>query len=118
MEHLRRWGLAGQLRAAAPPKVAWSQRVTFCESLSGRRITDFEGAFGLTARRDDRFAESGQQAPQPVIEEILRNPSTAGLPRGCWPATRTSAAASSGRRWRARSPTCAPWPATCPLTRR
>jgi 2-polyprenyl-6-methoxyphenol hydroxylase-like FAD-dependent oxidoreductase len=73
MEHLRRWGLAGQLRATAPLKVAWSQRVTFCESLSGRRITDFEGAFGLTTRRDDRFAESGQQAPQPVVEEVLRN---------------------------------------------
>jgi 2-polyprenyl-6-methoxyphenol hydroxylase-like FAD-dependent oxidoreductase len=73
MEHLRRWGLAGQLRAAAPLKVAWSQRVTFCESLSGRRITDFEGAFGLTTQRDDRFAEPGQQAPQPVVEEVLRD---------------------------------------------
>jgi len=72
MEHLRRWGVAEQLRAAAPLKVAWSQRVTFCESLSGRRITDFEGAFGLTTQRDDRFAEPGQQVPQPVVEEVLR----------------------------------------------
>jgi 2-polyprenyl-6-methoxyphenol hydroxylase-like FAD-dependent oxidoreductase len=73
MEHMRRWGLAGQLRDAAPLKVAWSQRVTFCESLSGRRITDFEGAFGLSAQRDDRFAEPGQQVPQPVVEEVLRD---------------------------------------------
>lgn len=73
MEHLRRWGLAGRLRAAAPLKVAWSQRVTFCESLSGRRITDFDGAFGLTNSRDDLFAESGQQVPQPVVEEVLRD---------------------------------------------
>ena len=72
-EHLRRWGIAEQLRAAAPLKVTWSQRVTFCESLSGRRITDFEGAFGLTTQRDDRFAEPGQQAPQPVVEEVLRD---------------------------------------------
>jgi 2-polyprenyl-6-methoxyphenol hydroxylase-like FAD-dependent oxidoreductase len=72
MEHLRRWGVADALRAAAPLPVAWSQRVTFCESLSGRRITDFDGAFGLTAARDDRFAESGQQVPQPVVEEVLR----------------------------------------------
>jgi 2-polyprenyl-6-methoxyphenol hydroxylase-like FAD-dependent oxidoreductase len=72
MEHLRRWGIAGQLRAAAPLKVAWSQRVTFCESLSGDRITDFDGAFGLTTQRDDRFAEPGQQVPQPVVEEVLR----------------------------------------------
>lgn len=72
MEHLRRWGAADALRAAAPLPVPWSQRVTFCESLSGRRITDFDGAFGLTAGRDDRFAESGQQVPQPVVEEVLR----------------------------------------------
>ncbi len=72
MEHLRRWGTADALRAAAPLPVAWSQRVTFCESLSGRRITDFDGAFGLTTTRDDRFAEPGQQVPQPVVEEVLR----------------------------------------------
>jgi 2-polyprenyl-6-methoxyphenol hydroxylase-like FAD-dependent oxidoreductase len=73
MEHLRRWGAADALRAAAPLPVSWSQRVTFCESLSGRRITDFDGAFGLTTARDDRFAESGQQVPQPVVEEVLRD---------------------------------------------
>jgi 2-polyprenyl-6-methoxyphenol hydroxylase-like FAD-dependent oxidoreductase len=72
MEHLRRWGAAEALRAAAPLPVAWSQRVTFCESLYGRRITDFDGAFGLTTARDDRFAEPGQQVPQPVVEEVLR----------------------------------------------
>ncbi len=73
MEHLRRWGVADVLRAAAPLPVTWSQRVTFCESLSGRRITDFDHAFGLTTQRDDRFAEAGQQVPQPVVEEVLRN---------------------------------------------
>jgi len=72
MEHLRRWGAADALRAAAPLPVSWSQRVTFCESLAGRRITDFDGAFGLTTARDDRFAEPGQQVPQPVVEEVLR----------------------------------------------
>ncbi|HET7017631.1 MAG TPA: FAD-dependent monooxygenase [Streptosporangiaceae bacterium] len=72
MEHLRRWGIAGQLRQAAPLAVQWSQRVTFCESLAGRRITDFDGAFGLTTRRSDLFAEPGQQVPQPVVEDVLR----------------------------------------------
>jgi 2-polyprenyl-6-methoxyphenol hydroxylase-like FAD-dependent oxidoreductase len=72
MEHLRRWGLAEQLRAAAPLKVAWSQRVIFCRSLSGPRITEFDGAFGLTTERDSRFAEPGQQVPQPVVEQVLR----------------------------------------------
>jgi 2-polyprenyl-6-methoxyphenol hydroxylase-like FAD-dependent oxidoreductase len=72
MEHLRRWGIAGQLRRAAPLAVEWSQRVTFCESLTGRRITDFEGAFGLTTERSELFAEPGQQVPQPVVEDVLR----------------------------------------------
>jgi 2-polyprenyl-6-methoxyphenol hydroxylase-like FAD-dependent oxidoreductase len=72
MEHLRRWGVAGALRAAAPLPVAWSQRVTFCQTLNGRRITDFDNAFGLTTQRDERFAEAGQQVPQPVVEEVLR----------------------------------------------
>jgi 2-polyprenyl-6-methoxyphenol hydroxylase-like FAD-dependent oxidoreductase len=72
MEHLRRWGVADALRRAAPLPVAWSQRVTFCESLAGARITDFDGAFGLTIARDDRFAEAGQQVPQPVVEDVLR----------------------------------------------
>jgi 2-polyprenyl-6-methoxyphenol hydroxylase-like FAD-dependent oxidoreductase len=72
MEHMRRWGVADAVRAAAPLKVAWSQRVTFCESLSGQRITDFDGVFGLTTERDERFAEPGQQVPQPVVEEVLR----------------------------------------------
>jgi 2-polyprenyl-6-methoxyphenol hydroxylase-like FAD-dependent oxidoreductase len=57
---------------AAPLPVAWSQRVTFCESLSGRPITDFDNAFSLTTARDDRFAEAGQQVPQPVVEDVLR----------------------------------------------
>jgi 2-polyprenyl-6-methoxyphenol hydroxylase-like FAD-dependent oxidoreductase len=60
MEHLRRWGVADALRDAAPLPVGWSQRVTFCDSLSGHRITDFEGAFGLTTDRDPAFTESGQ----------------------------------------------------------
>ena len=72
MEHLRRWGLADELRAAAPLSVAWSQRVMFCQSLSGKCVTTFDGAFGLTTERDDRFAEAGQQVPQPVVEEVLR----------------------------------------------
>lgn len=72
MEHFRRWGVADGLRAAAPLPVSWSQRVLFCESLSGRAITAFDNAFGLVAHRDERFAECGQQVPQPVVEEVLR----------------------------------------------
>lgn len=73
MEHFRRWGLADAVRAAAPVPLSWSQRVIFCDRLTGKEITRFERAFSLTAGRDERFAESSQAVPQPVIEEVLRD---------------------------------------------
>lgn len=73
MEHFRRWGVADALRAAAPLTVSWSQRVTFCTTLTGRRIADFDGVFGLVVGRDDLFAEPGQQVTQPVVEQVLRD---------------------------------------------
>ncbi|MFI6095756.1 FAD-dependent monooxygenase [Lentzea sp. NPDC051213] len=73
MEHFRRWGLAGDIRAAAPIPVAWSQDAVFCTSLLGAEITRFTGCFGLTPQRTDLFAESGQQIAQPLVERVLRN---------------------------------------------
>jgi 2-polyprenyl-6-methoxyphenol hydroxylase-like FAD-dependent oxidoreductase len=71
MAHLRRWGIADRLRARAPLSTAWSQDVVFCTSLAGRELSRFTGVFGLTAQ-GDRFPELGQQAPQYVLEELLR----------------------------------------------
>ncbi|MFB7088441.1 FAD-dependent monooxygenase [Streptomyces sp. NPDC056296] len=71
MEHLRRWGLAERLRGRAPLPASWSQDVVFCTSLTGRELSRFTGVLGL-APQDDRFPETGQQAPQYVLEEVLR----------------------------------------------
>lgn len=71
MEHLRRWGLADRLRALAPLPTSWSQDIVFCTSLTGWELSRFSGVLGL-APEGDRFAEVGQQAPQYVLEEILR----------------------------------------------
>ncbi|MGW1202293.1 FAD-dependent monooxygenase [Streptomyces cyaneofuscatus] len=71
MEHLRRWGLADRLRARAPLPTSWSQDIVFCTSLSGWELSRFTGVLGLSPE-GDRFAETGQQAPQYVLEEILR----------------------------------------------
>ena len=77
MEHARRWGLAGRLRAAAPLPVSWSQDVSFCTSFLGEEITRFTGVLGLA---DDGVSpERGQQMPQYVLEEVLRDVVT-GLP--------------------------------------
>jgi 2-polyprenyl-6-methoxyphenol hydroxylase-like FAD-dependent oxidoreductase len=71
MEHARRWGLAGRLRAAAPLPVSWSQDVSFCTSFLGVEITRFTGVLGLADDGDS--PERGQQMPQYVLEEVLRD---------------------------------------------
>lgn len=71
MEHLRRWGLADRLRERAPLPVAWSQDVVFCTSMVGHELSRFTGVLGLV-HEGDRFPELGQQAPQYVLEELLR----------------------------------------------
>ncbi|GAA2851140.1 FAD-dependent oxidoreductase [Pseudonocardia halophobica] len=77
MEHLRRWGLADRLRELAPLPVDWSQDIVFCTTLAGRELSRFTGVLGL-ADGGDRYPERGQQAPQYVLEELLRD-TVAGL---------------------------------------
>ena len=72
MEHLRRWGLAGRFRQAAPLPISWSQDIVFCTSLAGHELWRFTGVLGLVPE-GDRFPEPGQQAPQYVLEEMLRD---------------------------------------------
>src|SRR3954451_1348733 len=73
MEHLRRWGLADRLRAAAPLPVRHAQDVVFCTGLFGHEIVRFPEAFGLTPPPRELYAEAGQQAPQPLVEQVLRD---------------------------------------------
>jgi 2-polyprenyl-6-methoxyphenol hydroxylase-like FAD-dependent oxidoreductase len=79
MEHLRRWGIADRLRAVAPLPVAHAQDVVFVTGLFGHEITRFPSAFGLWTSPRDIAAEAGQQAPQPLVEEVLRE-AAAALP--------------------------------------
>ncbi|MFI7616063.1 FAD-dependent monooxygenase [Nonomuraea terrae] len=72
MELLRRWGLAETLRSRAPLPVSWSQEAVFVTNLLGREITRIGACFGLDLVGSDLAAEPGQQAPQPLVEEVLR----------------------------------------------
>jgi len=72
MEHFRRWGMADAVRTIAPLMPSWSDSVIFCDALLGRELTRFTECFGLSAMPDDRFAEGGQQVPQPLVEQVLR----------------------------------------------
>ena len=79
MEHLRRWGIADRLRAAAPLPVEHAQDVVFVTGLFGHEITRFPNAFGLRSTREAHVAETSQQAPQSVVEQVLRE-AAAALP--------------------------------------
>jgi 2-polyprenyl-6-methoxyphenol hydroxylase-like FAD-dependent oxidoreductase len=71
MEHMRRWGVVDRLRERCPLPTSWSQDIVFCTSMAGFELSRFEGVLGLVPE-GERFAELGQQAPQFVFEEMLR----------------------------------------------
>ena len=72
MTHMRRWGLADTLRAAAPIPVDYAQDAVFCSTLLGKEITRFHEIFQLTLNRPVEQPERGQQVGQPLVEEVLR----------------------------------------------
>ena len=70
MEHLRRWGLADQLRERAPLPVAWSKDVVFCTTVLGREVARISDCFGLELAGSDLVAECGQQVAQPHVAQL------------------------------------------------
>jgi 2-polyprenyl-6-methoxyphenol hydroxylase-like FAD-dependent oxidoreductase len=72
MEHFRRWGIADAVRERAPLKQTWSDEVVFCTTVLGREVTRFDRCFGLHLVHDELVSEGGQQAPQPLIELVMR----------------------------------------------
>jgi 2-polyprenyl-6-methoxyphenol hydroxylase-like FAD-dependent oxidoreductase len=91
MTHLRRWGVADRLRAAAPLPVDWAQDVVFCSTLLGHEVRRFEHAFGLYSSPQEWAPETGQQVPQPVIEEVLRAAVAASPHARLWTGARVTA---------------------------
>ena len=73
MSHLRRIGLAGALREAAPLSAEFSEDVIFCSSLTGFELKRFRHAFQVDRDRYELQPEGGQQVAQPVVEEVLRS---------------------------------------------
>ncbi|GLI26946.1 monooxygenase [Agromyces rhizosphaerae] len=71
MEHFRRWGIADDLRAAAPLDRAYSQRVTFVQHVTGSEIAHIDGCLGLDTG-PEISPEPAQQVTQPIVEEVLR----------------------------------------------
>jgi 2-polyprenyl-6-methoxyphenol hydroxylase-like FAD-dependent oxidoreductase len=71
MQHMRRWGLADALRAAAPLPYDYPTDVVFSTTLFGRTLATIENAFAGAKRRDPRFPEPAQWVPQYTVEKVL-----------------------------------------------
>jgi 2-polyprenyl-6-methoxyphenol hydroxylase-like FAD-dependent oxidoreductase len=72
MEHLRRWGLASELRAQSPTPPETFHDVAFCTSLRSREIHRLPNALGMFETRQPEMAETGLFIGQPRVEETLR----------------------------------------------
>ncbi|WP_428422879.1 FAD-dependent monooxygenase [Methylibium sp.] len=71
-EHLRRWGIAGKLRAASPLGVDYPSNVLFVTRLAGYELARFENAFYCAPGRNPLYSEHSQWIPQYRVEEVLR----------------------------------------------
>ena len=71
-EHLRRWGIAGQLRAASPLGLDYPSNVLFVTRLAGRELARFENAMYCAPGRNPLYSEHAQWIPQYSVEEVLR----------------------------------------------
>ena len=71
-EHMRRWGIAGDLAAAAPFGVDYPSTVHFVTRLSGYRLAVIENAFNCAPERNELYSEHAQWVPQYKVEEVLR----------------------------------------------
>ncbi len=71
-EHLRRWGIAEELRRASPIRRDYPANVVFATRMNGHLLARFERAFSCSIERSDLYAEGAQWVPQYTLEEVLR----------------------------------------------
>ena len=73
MEHMRRWGVAGDIRAAAPFPAEYPTNIIFRTRLFGEDLALIENAFyGARGVQQPLFSEAAQWIPQYKIEAVLR----------------------------------------------
>ena len=69
--HLRRWGIADTLAAAAPFGVDYPSHIHFVTRLGGPALHRFDWALFCKPERDDRYPEHSQWIPQYKLEAVL-----------------------------------------------
>lgn len=71
-EHMRRWGIAGALRAASPLGVSYPSNVLFVTRLAGHELARFENAMYCAPGKNPLYSEHAQWIPQYTVEEVMR----------------------------------------------
>lgn len=71
-EHMRRWGIAEDLAAAAPFGVDYPSDVFFVTRLGGYQLAKIEDAFHCAPARNELYAEHAQWIPQYRVEAVLK----------------------------------------------
>lgn len=71
-EHLRRWGIADNLRKASALPIDYPSNIVFATRLNGYQIAKIENALNCSAAKNDLYSEPAQWVPQYILEEVLR----------------------------------------------
>ena len=71
-EHLRRWGIADKLGAAAPLGLDYPSNVTFVTRLNGHGLTSIKNAMYCAPGKNPLYSEHAQWIPQYTVEEVMR----------------------------------------------
>ncbi len=71
-EHLRRWGIADNLRAASKLPADYPSNIVFATRMAGPQLTRIENALSCAPQKNDLYSESAQWVPQYVLEEVMR----------------------------------------------
>ena len=71
-EHLRRWGIAEELRKASKLPADYPSDIIFATRLNGPQLAKIENALNCAPDKNDLYSESAQWIPQYVLEEVLR----------------------------------------------
>ena len=71
-EHLRRWGIAQELRKASPLGVDYPSNVLFVTRLAGWELARIENALYCAPGKNPLYSEHAQWIPQYTVEEVMR----------------------------------------------
>ena len=71
-EHLRRWGIADDLRKASRLPADYPANIVFATRLNGWLLTRIEDAMNCSPERNDQYSEAAQWVPQYLLEEVMR----------------------------------------------